>query len=102
MSFPYTPNLQEEKLESLQTQHEYLKLLRLRHLQWLSTAETSEMENAHLKVAELLDLLTDRYTQLLRAQEQKEPGPIRHSPALQQAQRGASAMAPSPNTAMET
>ncbi len=70
MSFPYTPNLQDEKVESLQTQFEYLKLLRLRHLQWLSSAETSEMENAHLKVAELLELVTDRYVQLLRAREQ--------------------------------
>ena len=65
MSFPYTPNLQDEKLESLQTQHEYLRLLRLRHLQWLSTAEKSEMENAHLKIAELLELVADRYTRLL-------------------------------------
>ena len=72
MSFPYTPNLRDEKIESLQTQHEYLRLLRLRHLQWLSSAETSEMENAHLKVAELLELVTDRYTQLLRALEQQE------------------------------
>ena len=74
MSFPYTPNLQDEKVESLQTQYEYLKLLRLRHLQWLSTAETSEMENAHLKVAELIELVTDRYNQLLRALEQNGNG----------------------------
>ncbi|HEY3475313.1 MAG TPA: hypothetical protein VGK56_11930, partial [Anaerolineales bacterium] len=59
MSFPYTPNLQDEKLESLQTQHEYLKLLRLRHLQWLSSAEKSEIENAHQKIAELIELIND-------------------------------------------
>ena len=70
MSFPYTPNLQDEKVDSLQTQYEYLKLLRLRHLQWLSSAETSEVENAHLKVVELMDLIVDRYNQLLHAQEQ--------------------------------
>jgi hypothetical protein len=73
MSYPYVPNVQDEKIESLQTQFEYLKLLRLRHLQWLSTAEKSEMENAHLKIAELLELITDRYTQLLGALEQADP-----------------------------
>ena len=65
MSFPYTPNLQDEKIDSLQTQYEYLKLLRLRHLQWLSSAENSELETAHLKIAELLELTTDRYNRLL-------------------------------------
>ena len=34
MSFPYTPNVQDEKIESLQTQYEYMKIVRLRHLQW--------------------------------------------------------------------
>ena len=72
MSYPYVPNMQDEKVESLQTQYEYLKLLRLRHLQWLSSAETSETENAHLKVVELMDLIVDRYNQLLSAHEQKE------------------------------
>ena len=65
MSFPYTPNLQDEKLESLQTQYEYLKLLRLRHLQWLTSAESSDAEAVHLKIAELLDLVGDGYNRLL-------------------------------------
>ena len=65
MSFPYTPNLQDEKLESLQTQYEFLKLLRLRHLQWLTSAESSEVEAVHQKIAELLELTTDRYNRLL-------------------------------------
>ena len=69
MSFPYTPNLQDEKIESLQTQYEYLKLLRLRHLQWLSTAENSELEATHLKIAELIELVTDRYKRLLTEQQ---------------------------------
>lgn len=72
MSFPYTPNLQDEKLESLQTQHEYLKLLRLRHLQWLSSAEKSEIENAHQKIAELIELINDSYTRLLNTLEPKD------------------------------
>ena len=65
MSFPYTPNLQDEKIESLQNQYEYLKLLRLRHLQWMTTAEKSELENAHLQIAELMELIMDRYNRLL-------------------------------------
>lgn len=74
MSFPYTPNLQDEKLESLQTQYEYLKLLRLRHLQWLSSAEKSEIENAHQKIAELIELINDSYTRLLNTLEPKDTG----------------------------
>ena len=73
MSFPYTPNVHDEKMESLHTQYEYLKLLRLRHLQWLTTAEDSETEAVHLKIAELIELITDRYNHLLRAlPEQKD------------------------------
>jgi hypothetical protein len=67
MSFPFTPNLQDEKIESLQNQYEYLKLLRLRHLQWLTSAETSQIENVHRQIAELIELTTDRYTRLLES-----------------------------------
>lgn len=67
MSFPYTPNLKDEKLESLHTQHEFLKLLRLRHLQWTNTADDSQVEGAHLEIAELIEQITDRYNDLLEA-----------------------------------
>ena len=65
MSFPFRPNPQDEKIESLQTQYDYLKLVRLRHLQWLSSAEQSEVEAVHQQIAELLELTTDRYNRLL-------------------------------------
>jgi hypothetical protein len=65
MSFPYTPNVEDEKLESLQTQYEYLKLLRLRHLQWMTTAEDRGTESLHRKLAELIEQVTDRYNRLL-------------------------------------
>ena len=64
MSFPYTPNLQDVKVESLQTQHEYLNLLRLRHLQWMSSAENHETERLHQETAEMIEQITDRYQQL--------------------------------------
>ena len=72
MSFPYTPKLEDEKFESLQTQHEYLNLLRLRHLQWLSSAEDPETERAHHEVVKLIEQITDRYNHLLEALEQKD------------------------------
>lgn len=72
MSFPYTPRLQDEKLESLQTQHEYLNILRLRHLQWMHTAEESETEQVHSEIAELIEQITDRYNRLRDAIEQME------------------------------
>lgn len=65
MSFPYTPNLKDEKLESLQTQHEFLKLLRLRHLQWMNTTDDSQVEGTHLEIAELIEQITDHYQALL-------------------------------------
>jgi hypothetical protein len=64
MSFPYAHNLKDEKLESLRTQHEFLNLLRLRHLQWMNTADDSQMEGVHLEIAELIEPITDSYREL--------------------------------------
>jgi hypothetical protein len=65
MSFPYTPNLQDEKRESLQTQYEYLKLLRLRHLQWMSSAHDRQVEGVHRAIAGQIEEIADRYHRLL-------------------------------------
>ena len=73
MSFPYTPNLKDEKLESLQTQYDFLKLLRLRHLQWTNVATDSQVEGVHLEIAELLEEITDRYNDLLNRVQQSDP-----------------------------
>jgi hypothetical protein len=72
MSFPYTPNLKDEKLESLQTQYDFLKLLRLRHLQWMNLADDSQVEGLHLEIAELLEQITDRYHDLLDGLQQSD------------------------------
>lgn len=69
MSFPYTPNLQDEKLESLQTQYEYLRLLRLRHLQWMNSADDPVSEVVHQEIAQMIEQVTDRYNRLLDALE---------------------------------
>ena len=65
MSFPHTPNLHEEKTESLQTQREYLNILRLRHLQWLSSTLDGDVQAVHLEIAELIEKITARYQHLL-------------------------------------
>jgi hypothetical protein len=67
MSFPYTPNLQDEKIESLQTQHEYLNILRLRHLQWMNSTIDGDIQRVHREIAELIEKMTDQYTRLLNA-----------------------------------
>lgn len=72
MSFPYMPRVQDEKLESLHTQYEYLNILRLRHLQWMNTADDPETERTHLGVAELIEQITDQYHLLLDALEQHQ------------------------------
>ena len=75
MSFPYTPKLEDEKVESLQTQYEYLKLLRLRHLQWMTSADTLKTESVHRELADLIEQITDRYHGLLdQLYQQKEAG----------------------------
>ena len=71
MSFPFAPRLSEEKIESLQTQHEYLNILRLRHLQWMTTADDSESERIHREITEHIEQITDRYKQLLDVLEQQ-------------------------------
>ena len=65
MSFPFTPRVQDEKLESLQTQYEYLKLLRLRHLQWMSSADEPRVDTAHQQVADRIEEILDHYKRLL-------------------------------------
>jgi hypothetical protein len=65
MSFPYSPKLQDTKVESLQTQYEYLKLLRLRHLQWKNSAEDRATADMHLEIAGLIEKITDRYSRML-------------------------------------
>jgi ribosomal protein L30/L7E len=67
MSFPYTPDLQDEKIESLQTQREYLNLLRLRHLQWMTVADNPRAQDMHREIAGLLEKITDHYKRLLAA-----------------------------------
>jgi hypothetical protein len=73
MSFPYSPNLQDVKFESLQTQYDFLNLLRLRHLQWMTSADDPELEEVHLEIAELIEQITDQYNQLLEARPQQTP-----------------------------
>ncbi len=65
MSSLYTPNLKDEKIESLETQHEYLNILRLRHLQWMHDADDPEVQRVHREIAERIENITDRYKHLL-------------------------------------
>ena len=67
MSFPYSPRPEDEKIESLQTQYEYLKLLRLRHLQWMNNARDPETEGMHQEIARLIERTTDRYNRVLNS-----------------------------------
>jgi hypothetical protein len=67
MSFPYSPNLQDVKKESLQTQLDHLNLLRLRHLQWMNSANDPRIEDLHLNIAEQIEQVIDQYSGLLGA-----------------------------------
>ena len=65
MSFPYIPNLQDVKVESLQTQLEHLNLLRLRHLQWRKAANDPRVESLHSDIIAQIEKITDKYSGLI-------------------------------------
>ncbi|HEX6270589.1 MAG TPA: hypothetical protein VFZ43_10155 [Anaerolineales bacterium] len=65
MNALYPLELQHTKKESLQTQHEFLNLLRLRHLHWMNSTDDPEIEQLHHDIAELIRETTDRYHRLL-------------------------------------
>ena len=65
MSFPYTLRMQDIKIESLETQLDYLNLLRLRHLQWMSSADDLSAKEFHSKIAKSLEEITQQYNCLL-------------------------------------
>jgi hypothetical protein len=65
MSALYSPRLQDEKTESLQTQYEFLNLVRLRHLQWANDTDDPQIKHLHLEIAELIENITDQYSRLL-------------------------------------
>jgi len=69
MNAVYSPRLQDPKKESLQTQHEYLNLLRLRHLHWMNSTVDPEIQQLHLDIAELIQKATDQYSHLLHARQ---------------------------------
>jgi hypothetical protein len=67
MSYPYTPDLQEAKVESLRTQQEYLNLLRLRQLHWMNSTKDPEIKHVHQEIAELIETITGHYSRLINA-----------------------------------
>ena len=67
MSFPISLRLQDPKTESLKTQHEYLRLLRLRHLQWMTSTDDPDAGEIHQQIAGLIEQITDRYSHLFDA-----------------------------------
>jgi hypothetical protein len=75
MSFPYTPNLKDEKIESLETQYEYLNILRRRHQQWMTSTDDPETQRVHREIAERIENITDQYSRLLEALHQQKDAP---------------------------
>ena len=67
MSLARSPSLkpQDTKVESLQTQFDYLSLLRRRHVQWMNSAVSPEIEGRHRAIVELMEQVTDQYSRLI-------------------------------------
>ena len=72
MNTVFSPHFEDRKLESLQTQYEFLILLQRRHLHWMDTADDPDVKLLHLDIAGLIHKTMDQYSQLLEAlQEQR-------------------------------
>ena len=71
MSTLQSAQLQDRKIESLQTQQDFLNLLRRRHLHWMNDTLDPEIEQLHLEIAESIRLMTELYIQLLDTMEHK-------------------------------
>lgn len=71
MNEVYSPLMQDRKRESLQTQHEFLNILRLRHLGWMDSADDPDIKLLHLDIAELIKKATDQYNNLLEALQEE-------------------------------
>ena len=85
MSFPYQPNLHAAKIESLETQHEFLNLLRLRHLNWMNSADEPRIKDYHFQIAELVEKIDDYYSLLLDELRLPTPTPSVEVPPLARA-----------------
>lgn len=72
MSTLQSAQLQDRKIESLQTQQDFLNLLRRRHLHWMNDTQDAEIEHLHLEIAESIRIMTELYIQLLDTLEHKE------------------------------
>jgi hypothetical protein len=72
MNAVYSPLVQDRKRESLQTQYEFLNLLRRRHLHWMDSADDPDIKLLHLDLAELIKKTTDQYHNLLDALQEYE------------------------------
>ena len=71
MNAVYTPQIQDRKKESLQTQYEFLNLLQRRHLHWMETADDPDIKLLHLDIADLIRKTTNQYCVLLDAIEEE-------------------------------
>lgn len=65
MSFPYSPRLEDVKIESLQTQLDHLNLMRLRHMQWMSSANDPAVKDMHSHIVAQIKEITEQYNGLL-------------------------------------
>ena len=65
MSTLQSAQRQDRKIESLQTQQDFLNLLRRRHLHWMNDTQDPEVEHLHLEIAESIRIMTELYIQLL-------------------------------------
>ena len=61
--------LRPGKIESLEIEHDYLYLLRTRHLQWRSDTNDHEICRMHREIVDSINRMIDQFGILLEAQQ---------------------------------
>jgi hypothetical protein len=55
---------EELKIESLGFQHEFMEVLRNRHLSWAGDINDNEIASLHLEISELITQVSQKYKRL--------------------------------------
>ena len=72
MSAHRSSYLRPSKRDSLETEHDYLYLLRNRHLEWMNNTEDPELRRMHGEIIHSIKHLIDRFEILLEAMQRDE------------------------------
>jgi len=72
MSARRSSYLRPSKRDSLEAEHDYLHLLRNRHLEWMNNTNDPEIHRMHREIIDSIKQMIDRFEILLEALQRDE------------------------------